>query len=128
VIISGVKLSFFQVDDPFIFKAIPFRSFGVADIRDIALMKLIAISGRGGRKDFIDLYLILRRGILLQGLFDLLPKKYGKGRANSYHILKSLCYFDDAELEPMPKMLVPFDWKECKNFFIRQGHAMVMPA
>jgi predicted nucleotidyltransferase component of viral defense system len=126
VIVSGVKLSFFQIDDPFVFKSTPFRFFSVADIQDIALMKLIAISGRGSRKDFIDLYLILRRGIPLQELFDLLPKKYEKGRVNSYHILKSLCYFDDAEQEPMPRMLVPFDWKECKNFFIRQGHAMVM--
>lgn len=127
VIISGVKMSFFQIGDPFIFKTLPFRFFSVADIQDIALMKLIAISGRGSRKDFIDLYLILRRGYNLQDLFKLLPKKYEEGRANSYHILKSLAYFEDAEKEPMPKMLVPFDWKECKNHFTRLGHAIALP-
>jgi predicted nucleotidyltransferase component of viral defense system len=128
VISFGIKLSFFRVEDPFIFKTIPFDFFSIADIQDIALMKLLAISGRGSRKDFIDLYSILRRGLSLQELFKLLPKRYKEGRANSYHILKSLAYFEDAEREPMPKMLVPFDWKECRNFFIREGHAIVMPS
>lgn len=127
VLISRIKLSFFCVEDPFIFKQTPYSFFSISDIRDIALMKLVAISGRGSRKDFIDLYSILRRGHTLQELFKLIPKKYGKGRANSYHILKSLTYFDDAEGEPMPAMIEPFRWEECKNFFVRQAHAIVLP-
>jgi len=127
VIISGVKISFFCIGDPFIFETVSFSFFSIADIRDIALMKLIAISGRGSRKDFVDLYSILRRGYILQDFFKLLPKKYSKGRANAYHILKSLAYFEDAEKEPMPRMLEPFDWNECRNLFIRSGHAIVLP-
>jgi hypothetical protein len=46
---------------------------------------------------------------------------------NSYHVLKSLTYFDDAEREPMPRMLEPFDWRECKGFFVREAHALVLP-
>jgi hypothetical protein len=128
IIMSGIKISFFCIEDPFIFKLQPFSFFSLADERDIALMKLIAISGRGSRKDFVDLYSILRRGYNIQELFDLIPKKYSKGRSNIYHILKSLTYFDDAEKEPLPNMLVPFDWKECKNFFIRHSHAIVLPS
>ena len=90
-------------------------------------MKLVAISGRGCRKDFADLYLILQDEPSLEGYFDLLPRKYGESRVNAYHILKSLTYFDDAESEPMPQMLVPFDWKECKAFFIREARAIVLP-
>jgi len=127
VLISRIKLSFFCIADPFLFKPAPYSFFSIADVRDIALMKLIAISGRGSRKDFIDLYSILRRSDTLQELFKLIPKKYDKGRANAYHILKSLTYFEDAEKEPMPAMLEPFRWEECKNFFIRQAHAMVLP-
>jgi hypothetical protein len=56
-----------------------------------------------------------------------LPRKYGKERVNAYHILKSLVYFEDAEREPLPKMLVPFDWKECKAFLVRRARAMVLP-
>jgi hypothetical protein len=127
VLIKGVKLSLFRVANPFLFKPEPYRSFSVADIRDIALMKLIAVSGRGSRKDFVDLYSILRAEPGLPEYFDWLPKKYGAGRVNSYHILKSLTYFEDAEKEPMPRMLTPFNWKECKAFFVREAHAVVLP-
>lgn len=127
VISSGTKLSFFTIPDPFIHETIPYRFFRLADVRDIALMKLIAISGRGSRKDFVDLYSILRGGMTLQDCFDELPEKYASGRANSYHILKSLTYFRDAEKEPQPRMLVPFDWDECKAYFVREAHAIVLP-
>jgi hypothetical protein len=38
---------------------------------------------------------------------------------NYYHILKSLVYFDDAENEPEIDLLLPFNWEEVKNFFIK---------
>jgi len=88
---------------------------------------LAAISGRGSRKDFIDLYIILRGGLSLEEFFRWLPQKYGEGRSNAYHVLKSLTYFEDAESEPMPKMLEPFNWDECKAFFVREAHAIVLP-
>lgn len=127
VIVLGVKVSFFRIADPFLYATTPYSFFGVADPRDIALMKLIAISSRGSRKDFVDLHVMLRHGMVLKELFQDLPRKYGKGRANAYHILKSLTYFADAEKEPMPKMLVPFDWKECKKLFLREAQALVLP-
>ncbi len=127
VLAEGTKISFFQIPDPFLFERTQYRFFLLSDIRDIALMKLIAISGRGSRKDFIDLYTVLRSGPALSDLFDLLPEKYGPGRANVYHILKSLTYFEDAEREPAPTMLEPLDWEECKAFFVREAHAIVLP-
>ena len=39
----------------------------------------------------------------------------------------SLTYFEDAEAEPMPRMLVPFDWEECKEFFVREARDLVLP-
>jgi hypothetical protein len=120
-------VSFFSVPDPFLFPGQPYVFFKLADPRDIALMKLAAISGRGSRKDFIDLYLILRGGLSLEECFQWLPQKYGQGRSNTYHVLKSLTYFEDAESEPMPRMLEPFDWDECKAFFVREAHAIVLP-
>ncbi|OGQ08887.1 MAG: hypothetical protein A3G32_09730 [Deltaproteobacteria bacterium RIFCSPLOWO2_12_FULL_40_28] len=127
IFMEGVKISFFCVVDPFIFKTVEYPIFFLANIQDIALMKLIAISSRGSRKDFIDLQTILRHGYRLQDLLNLIPKKYGKERGNTYHILKSLTYFDDAEKEPMPRMLEPFNWKECRNNFIRLSHSLVLP-
>ena len=124
VLLRGVKISFFMIRDRFVYPATPFSFFGVADVRDIALMKMVAIANRGSRKDFVDLYEILRQGHSLQGLLELLPRKYGEGRVNDYQILKSLVFFDDAEREPLPRMLAPFNWRECKAFFLREAHAL----
>ena len=127
VLLHDTKLSFFCVKDPFLFSAEPYSFFSIADIRDIALMKLAAVSGRGSRKDFVDLFLILQNKPTLEEYFDLLLKKYDPRRMNTYHILKSLTYFDDAEAEPMPQMLIPFSWVECKAFFIRQARTIILP-
>jgi len=127
VLHEGIKLSFFSVPDPFVFDALQYRFFVVADARDIALMKLADISSRGSRKDFVDLYTILRGGLPLERCFEWLPRRYGEGRVNSYHVLKSLTWFEDAERQPMPMMLEPFDWQECKAFFVREAHAIVLP-
>ena len=125
-LVLGVKLAFFLVSEPFVHPPLPWRFAHVAAEGDIALMKLVAISSRGSRRDFVDLYSILRSGPRLEDLFRDLPAKYGKGRVNTYHVLKSLAYFDDAEREPMPQMLQPFDWAECKAFFLRQALAIVL--
>ncbi|MCD4847401.1 MAG: hypothetical protein K8R76_04340 [Candidatus Aegiribacteria sp.] len=126
VLLRGIKLSFFRASSPFIFKGIEYRSFSIADIREIALMKLMTISNGGSRKDFIDLYIILRGETTLREYFRLLPDRYGTSRINTYNILKSLTYFKDAEKEPMPKMLVPFIWDECKAYFVRSAHSIVL--
>lgn len=128
VLIQETKLSFFRVRDPFLFAGTPYRFFAIADPRDIALMKLAAISGRGSRKDFVDLYTILQSPPALRDYFALLPKKYDPSRLNTYHILRSLTYFEDAEGEPSPRMLVPFDWRECRAFFVREARAIVLPS
>jgi hypothetical protein len=127
VILRKTKLSFFVVRDRFLFEGTAHRFFSVADTRDIALMKLAAISGRGSRKDFIDLHMILRHPPYLQDYFDLLPKKYGPNRVNTYHVLKSLTYFTDAESEPLPRMRIPFNWKECKASFVREARNLILP-
>ncbi len=127
VLVRGVKMSFFQVRDPFLFEPTPFRFFGIADTRDIALMKLAAITNRGSRKDFVDLYFMLRSGPSLTDLLALMTKKYGAERTNLYQVLMSLTFFEDAEEEPMPTMREPFTWKECASFFVRESRMVVLP-
>ena len=126
-LVDGVKLSFFQVRDPFLFPATPFSFFGVADLRDIGLMKLLAVTNRGSRKDFVDLFTLLKTGPSLSDYLKLLPRKYGPGRLNPYQVATSLTYFEDAEAEPLPRMLEPFEWSACKGFFIREVRALVLP-
>ncbi len=127
ILVRGVKMSFFQVKDPFLFSPQRFLFFEVADARDIAVMKLLAITNRGSRKDFVDLYTILRDGPDLKYYLDLMPRKYGTSRINAYQVLMSLTWFDDAEEEPPPMMIEPFDWDECKAFFVRETRRIVLP-
>jgi hypothetical protein len=127
VLLAGVKLSFFQIPEPFLYQSAPYAFFRVADPRDIALMKLLAITNRGSRKDFVDLFTILRDGPSLRDYLALLPARYGEQRLNDLQVLTSLTYFEDAEAEPLPRMLEPFDWDECRAFFVREAAGIVLP-
>ena len=95
--------------------------FGLASDSDIAAMKIEAIAGRGSRKDFVDLRVLCRAGLTIEAAFDLFDRKYGTRRTDRYHRLRALAYFDDAEREPMPDMLLPFDWEEAKRFFTAEA-------
>jgi len=116
-----VRLSFLRLEAPLGFDGMPYRGLLVGDPRDIATLKLVAIGGRGSRKDFIDLYFYLQQAPGLTNLFELLEARSSSIDWNRYHLLKSLTYFDNAEKEPIPDMLVEIDWEEIKAFFRRQA-------
>lgn len=86
----------------------------ISSILDIACTKLITISDRGSKKDFIDLYFLLKQFSLAQ-LFDSLSQKYSKTNYNQIHILKSLSYFDQADAEPSPRMIEAISWSQIKG-------------
>lgn len=112
--INNVKVSFLYYPYKLVFKKQKFENINLADWQDISCMKLSAISNRGSKKDFIDLYYILQK-IALQKLLDLFDKKYKKVKYNQQHILKSLIFFDDADKEPNPRMINKISWSEIKN-------------
>ena len=86
-------------------------------------MKLVAIGGRGSRKDFIDLYFFLQAGGSLESIFDLVRRRFENVDYNEYHLLKSLVYFEDAEAEPMPRMLREASWSAIKKTIVCRGEA-----
>jgi len=75
-------------------------------------MKFSAITNRGTKKDFIDIYFLLQNYSLEQ-IMQFYIQKYPEG--NEFIVLKSLGYFADAEDEPMPYMFKKADWEEVKN-------------
>lgn len=87
----------------------------IASVEDIALMKMIAISSRGAKRDFIDLYYILQKGITLQELLRHLPDKFPRSEINKYHIIKSLTFYDDAEKDVIDDNNIP--WSKIKQYF-----------
>ena len=119
-IFKGTRISFLKYDYPCLFSFKDFQGIKVADFRDIGCMKISAIASRGSKKDFIDLFFICQKIIPLEKLLKLFAKKYKGVNYNKIHILKSLVYFEDAEKDPMPKMIIPVSWKEIKKFFKKE--------
>ncbi len=73
-------------------------------IEDIAAMKLNAISGNGTRsKDFIDIYFLLKQ-YTINELLNFYKIKY-KTR-NLIHVVKSLNYFEDINIQDWPDMIL----------------------
>ena len=118
--LNGLRVSFLRTQAPFLFPGSDYRRLIVADPRDIAVMKVVAIGGRGSRKDFVDLFFYLKRGGTLAGVLSLLDQRYQGLDFNTYHLLKSLVYFADAEEEPMPQMIKPAEWDAVKEFMIAE--------
>jgi hypothetical protein len=117
--VSSTKVSFIGYDYPLLFPLARFQGLHVADVRDIACMKLSALASRGSRRDFVDLYVVAREYGIPQ-LLGLFQQKFIKTNFSVLHLHKSLTYFADAEKEPMPDMLQLLAWKDVKEFFLRE--------
>ena len=119
MILDEVKISVFyypyNLIKPFVLYA---EGVFLANEIDIACMKLQAISSRGSKKDFIDLFFLLKK-YQIHELLDFFNEKYAKIKYNHLHLLKSLVFFDDADCEPMPIMLINISWEEIKEFIIK---------
>lgn len=83
-------------------------------------MKIDAISTRGKKRDFIDLYFMCQKGITLKKLLSFYERKFGELNSNIIHIQKSLVYYIDADVEEMPKMIKKVKWEEVKVFFEKE--------
>ena len=117
--IKNTRFSLFLYNYPLLFQTHKFLKINIADIRDIAVMKIDAVSSRGTKRDFIDLYFILKKQkiLTLKQVLILYNKKFKALEQNKVHLLKSLVYFNDAEKNPIPKMFKETDWQEVKDFF-----------
>ena len=95
----------------------------LASIRDIAAMKINAITNRGTRKDFVDMARLLD-DYSLSDIFTWYREKYPA--ANPALAMRNLSYFVDAEKMPMPRMLIPFNWEEAKDRIRSSVRKLVM--
>lgn len=116
---NGVKLQFLYYPYDLLEETIEWNKINISSVIDIACTKLITISMRGNKKDFIDIYVILQT-LSLDHLLQKLNEKYKNVDYNKPHILKSLVYFDDADAQPMSRMHININWEEVKNFIIKE--------
>jgi hypothetical protein len=117
---NSVKFSYFLYPYPLVKKTESYLHLQIVAPADIAAMKLAAIVDRGTKRDFIDLYFIIKKKYSLETIFSFYDKKYQKLAENVYSILKSLRYFEDAEESAMPKMIKKVFWEEVKSFFEKE--------
>lgn len=110
--VGSIKVDFVNYHYKWLSEPIVEDGIKLASMQDIGAMKLNAIAGRGSKKDFIDLHFLLER-FSLRELIDFYKEKYPDG--SEFLVLKSLNYFEDAELQEMPKMLIPVGWEEIKS-------------
>lgn len=115
-----VKYSLFYYKYPLIAKTINFNGINLADSKDIAAMKIAAVSDRGTKKDFVDLYILSEKGTSLEDCFKYYDQKYKALANNIYTIIKCLTYFEDAKNTPMPRMLINLEWRTVQKFFEKE--------
>lgn len=110
--IDGIKLDIVNYPYPWIREFQTVDNIRLASKEDIAAMKLAAITGRGSKKHFIDLFYLLKQ-YSLNEMLNFYEQKYPDG--SRFMVLKSLTYFDDAEQEVTPKIFDPLDWSQIKT-------------
>ncbi|MBI2339116.1 MAG: nucleotidyl transferase AbiEii/AbiGii toxin family protein [Deltaproteobacteria bacterium] len=124
--LNQVMVSFFQYNYPMLETPLSFHDVSLAGLKDIAAMKIEAISGRGVKRDFVDLYFLGLAGLSLQDAIAGFQKKYESFNANRVHLLKALTYFADAEKNEMPKMFKKVSWQKVKDYFIRETKRLII--
>lgn len=121
MVVNQVKVDFVDYSRyPWIDEPILGDGFVLASEKDIAAMKINAIMGRGTRKDFIDLYMLLQHYSLTQ-IMDFYRQKYPE--FSEYRALLSMTYFDDAEMQDMPLMFIKTPWESMKTLIIQAVEA-----
>jgi len=117
--IEGVKVDFVNYSYPWLEEYLLTEGIRIAGIKDIAAMKLAAITGRGSKKDFTDIYFLLQE-FSLKEMMDFYNQKYFDG--SEFLVLKSLAYFADAEKDADLEMLVDVSWNKIKSTILEHLH------
>jgi hypothetical protein len=120
---DGRAASFFSYGYPLLDPTDTVSGVQIAGLRDIGLMKLDAIAGRGTRKDFYDLYFIAAH-VSLDELFASSEKKYPHSPGFGMRVLTALVDFDIADQQDEPILLQPVSWERVKEFFVVEARRL----
>lgn len=111
--VEGIKVDFIRFKYSFSYPMIEADGIRLLSMADIAPMKLDAITGRGSKKDFYDLYFLLE-SYTLSEILDLYSSKYQ--HSTLFHVIKSLTWFEDAEPQALPDVLLKkATWAQVKK-------------
>lgn len=114
------RFSFLYFGARLVYTSLSWRRIKIADWRDITAEKFRTIADRGNKKDFYDLYAILQLRLTVKEACTVFKRRFGSSDINMYHVLKSLTFFEDAEEDPTPMLLVKdeeWEWQYVKRYF-----------
>lgn len=113
VVLDGIKVDVVNYSCyDWIDEAIQEDGVVLASAKDIAALKINAIEGRGTRKDFVDVFVLLQH-YSLDTILNFYCEKYPEH--SMFRALMSLTYFADAEKYEMPPMFIPDTWEHMKE-------------
>ena len=115
--INNIKVDIIRYPYPLIDTLIVEEGIRVLSPKDIAPMKLSAIAKRGAKKDFFDFYELSKK-YSLQEMLQFYQEKFP--HTDTTFLLRSLVYFNDAELQDDPIMLKPYTWEQVKKEITKQ--------
>ena len=115
--VDGIKIDMIGYFYPLISDLVHSDNIRLSGIPDIAAMKLSAIAQRGSKKDFFDLFELIKRYTLTE-LLGFFMQKFPS--VDTFHIVRSLTWFEDAETEKDPRLLKKTTWKQVKTEIVRQ--------
>lgn len=115
--LDGVKVDIVHYQYPWIDDAVTTDGLSLASPKDIAAMKVNAIEGRGTKKDFIDLYFLLKH-YTLEEILEFYKEKYPEH--SIFRALMSMSYFEDADEQFMPIMFVSVTWEEMRETILEK--------
>ena len=110
--INETKVDFFNWHVPFLFPSINDDGLRLVDKREIAAMKLEAITGRKERKDFTDIAFLLQK-YSLKELLVFFKSRY-PFIAHTF-VLESLMAVDKADESIIPEMIISLEWRVVKE-------------
>jgi hypothetical protein len=114
IMVNNVKVDFVRHNYPLLNEMRTVEGVRMYSLIDIAAMKTHAIVKRGSKKDFIDLYFLLKQ-FNLEEIIQAYKTKYSDSLQEPF-ILKSMIYFADAESADSPTIFEKTDW-----FTIKEG-------
>jgi len=118
--IDKTDISFFWYQHKLLKRPKQFKGVALASLEDIAGMKLIAVSRRPAKRDYIDIYFLLRI-FSIEDMFSFASKKYPN--INLYYSTRALTYFDDIieeDKRPIKVFDSDYSWEKAKKIIFEE--------
>ncbi len=110
--IENIKTDFVFQPSQLIGNPVIEENVRMASLLEIAAMKIGAITARGKKRDFIDIFCLLDY-YSMNEMLDAFLLKYKSAKAEL--AIRSLFYFEDAENDTDPKCFFSYDWSTIKQ-------------